>query len=325
MNMIQISSRLRTSFTILFECWLCFSLSCSFANDCLAEDKIDFNRDIRPILSDRCFHCHGPDSENRQAELRLDQPNGSEGAYRTLDESTGISPGHLESSEVWRRIISEDQYERMPPYDSNKKTLTAQERELLKKWILEGAKYENLWSFVSPQMPISPSVDRPDWQNGPIDSFVKARLEQEGLDPKPLADKRTLIRRVTFDLTGLPPTVEEIHKFLEDDSPEAYSRVVDRLLSSKAYGEHMARYWADLVRMADTNGMHKDFYRNFSTYRSWVIRAFNQNLPFDDFIKFQLAGDLYPKANEDQLVASASQPPPFDHRSRDRIAGREFT
>jgi hypothetical protein len=265
---------------------------------------IIFNRDIRPILSDRCFHCHGPSQKNREANLRLDQPGGKEGALRTHDGSTAIKPGDLKGSELWNRITSDDEDERMPAADSNKKPLSVEEQQLFKQWILEGAKYDDFWSFVPPTRTPAPKIKNEAWRKGAIDAHVMARLEAKGLQPKQEADRRTLIRRVTFDLTGLPPTLDEIDAFLKDKSPDAYAKLVDRLLKKKAYGEHMARYWADLVRLADTNGMHKDFYRNFSTYRSWLIRAFNDNLKFSDFIKYQVAGDLFAKPSEDQLIAS---------------------
>ena len=265
---------------------------------------LNFNRDIRPILSDRCFHCHGRAAKNRQANLRLDRPDGEDGALRTHDGSTAIKPGDLKASQLWYRITTDDEDERMPPADANKKPLSPEERELFKQWILDGAEYDEFWSFVAPKETHPPEVKNEGWRRGLIDPYVMARLEKERLQPKPQADKRTLIRRVTFDLTGLPPNLLEIEAFLKDGSPNAYAKLVDRLLEDEAYGEHMARYWADLVRLADTSGMHKDFYRNFSTYRSWLIRAFNHNLRFDDFIKFQLAGDLYSEPSEDQLVAS---------------------
>ncbi len=267
-------------------------------------DRVNFNRDIRPILSDRCFHCHGPAEKNREANLRLDRPDGVEGALRTLDGSTAIKPGDLSASQLWFRITTDDADQRMPPAEANKKPLTPAEQELFKQWILQGAEYEKFWSFVPPKRSPPTVVKNEAWRNGIIDPYVMARLEKEGVQPKREADKRTLIRRVTFDLTGLPPSLEEIEEFLRDDSPGAYAKLVDRLLANEAYGEHMARYWADLVRLADTNGMHKDFYRNFSTYRTWLIRAFNDNLRFDDFVKYQVAGDLYADASEDQLVAS---------------------
>jgi hypothetical protein len=265
---------------------------------------VSFNRDIRPILSDRCFHCHGPDKKKREGDLRLDQPDGKEGALQARDGRTPIKPGDLKASTLWHHITTDDEDERMPPDDSGKKPLSAEEQQRFKDWILQGAKYEQFWSFVPPTRDPSPQVKNQAWRQGVIDPFVMARLEKQGLQPKKEADRRTLIRRVTFDLTGLPPTLPEIETFLKDKSPDAYANLVDRLLKEKAFGEHMARYWADLVRLADTNGMHKDFYRNFSTYRSWLIRAFNDNLKYNDFVKYQLAGDLYAKPSEDQLIAS---------------------
>ena len=266
--------------------------------------RVNFNRDIRPILSDRCFHCHGPTQKNREAHLRLDRADGEEGALRTHEGSTAIKSGDLKASQLWYRITTDDEDERMPPADFDKQPLSIDEQQLFKQWILEGAVYEDFWAFVPPKRIPPPEVKNEAWRKGIIDPYVMARLEMQGLGPKDEADKRTLVRRVTFDLTGLHPSLPEIEEFLKDDSPDAYAKVVDGLLEKKAYGEHMARYWADLVRLADTNGMHKDFYRNFSTYRSWLIRAFNDNLKFDDFIKYQLAGDLYANPSEDQLVAS---------------------
>ncbi len=267
-------------------------------------EPVNFNRDIRPILADRCFHCHGPAEKNREAHLRLDRPDGGDGALRTHDGATAIKPGDLKASRLWYRITTDDDDERMPPADAHKKPLSLDEQQLFKQWILQGAQYDAFWSFVAAKRTAPPEVKNADWRRGAIDQHVMARLEKRALQPKPEADKRTLIRRVTFDLTGLPPSLLEIEEFLNDRSPDAYDKLVDRLLGNKAYGEHMARYWADLVRLADTNGMHKDFYRNFSTYRSWLIRAFNDNLKFDDFVKYQVAGDLYETPNEDQLVAS---------------------
>ncbi|MEZ5944493.1 MAG: DUF1553 domain-containing protein [Planctomycetaceae bacterium] len=259
-----------------------------------------FNRDIRPLLSDRCFHCHGPGDGDRQADLRLDRADGPQGAYREEAGVIAIKPGSLNESELWARITSTDPDVVMPPPDSHKEPLDEKEQKLIKKWIEAGAPYEDFWAFVTPTMPELPqNVD-----GAPIDRFVRRRLANEGLSPSARADKRTLIRRVTFDLTGLPPTREEIHAFLVDDSPQAFEKVVDRLLESPHYGEHMAKYWLDLVRFADTNGIHHDHYRDLSPYRDWVIRSFNDNLPYDDFTRYQLAGDLYPEPTRDQLVAS---------------------
>lgn len=265
-------------------------------------EAIRFNRDVRPILSDRCFHCHGPDKQNRQANLRLDQAEGEQGAYRFRDGVQGLKPGDLKKSKVWHRITTDDENDIMPPVDSHKDPLTVAEKEVIKRWIEEGANYDTFWAFKKPE--IVPPSSTGEWGNGPIDRYVHARLRKESLSPSREADKRTLLRRLTFDLTGLPPTLEELADFDSDLSPDAYEKRVDALLDRPQYGEHMTRYWADLVRLADTNGLHTDRYRDFSTYRNWVIRAFNSNMPFDQFIRDQIAGDLYENPTVDQLVAS---------------------
>ncbi|MDE0822026.1 MAG: DUF1549 domain-containing protein, partial [Opitutales bacterium] len=259
---------------------------------------------MRPILSDRCFACHGPDAHDRKAKLRLDQADGVDGAYRTHDEVTAIKPGSIKDSELWYRITTDDADDLMPPAKSHKDPLTKEEQAIIRRWIEEGAHYEQFWAFVPARKPNIPKVKNSAWSKQPIDLQVLAKLDSLNLKPSPEADKRTLIRRVSLDLIGLPPTRDEIKAFLSDDRPEAYEALVDRLLGKKQYGEHVARYWLDLVRFADTNGMHKDFYRNFIAYRDWVIRAFNDNLGYDDFVRFQLAGDLFPNATSDQLVAS---------------------
>lgn len=266
-------------------------------------DEISFNRDVRPILSDRCFACHGPDPESRDAGLRLDQAGGPEGAH-----AAAIEPGSIENSELWDRITSDDPDYRMPPPQSQKPALSKQEQQRIKRWIESGAKYENFWAFVPPRPNEIPKVTNQSWGHLPIDRFILRRIESAGVPPAEESDDRTLIRRITFDLTGLPPTREEINAFIKDrqqSGDEAWERLVDRLLQREQYGEHMARYWLDLVRFADTNGMHKDFYRNLVAYRDWVIRAFNDNLGYDDFLRFQLAGDLYEEPTNDQLIASA--------------------
>ncbi len=262
--------------------------------------EVSFNRDILPILSDRCFLCHGPDKGSREAGFRLDT---FEGATKEAEFAIPIVPGKPDESEVVVRIHETDPTEIMPPPKSHKK-LTPAEKKLLERWIAEGARYEKFWAFVPPALPEMPAVKRRDWSGGTIDLHVLHRLEQEGITPSGDAGKRTLIRRLTFDLTGLPPTREEVRAFLTDNSPGACESLVDRLLARPQYGEHMARYWLDLVRYADTNGMHKDFYRNFYSYRDWVVRAFNDNLGYDDFVRYQLAGDLFPGARNDQLIAS---------------------
>jgi hypothetical protein len=266
--------------------------------------EVSFNQDVFPILSDRCFACHGPDSHDRKAKLRLDQADGVDGAYRTHDGVTAIKPGSIKDSELWYRITTDDADDLMPPSKANKKSLSKEEQAVIKSWIEAGAPYERFWAFVPAKKPEMPKVKDSSLSKLLIDRLVLAKLDSLNLQPSPEADKRTLIRRVSFDLTGLPPSREEIKAFLADDRPEAYEALVDRLLTKKQYGEHLARYWLDLVRFADTNGMHKDFYRNFIAYRDWVIRAFNENLGYDDFVRYQLAGDLFPNATSDQLVAS---------------------
>ena len=274
-------------------------LACLFATSSLigatvaADDDVSFQRDIRPILSGRCFACHGPDQKHRKADLRLDE-------RQVAIDSAAIIPGQSGESELIRRILSDDPDEVMPPPEFNK-ALTVEQKGLLKRWIDQGAEYKAHWSFVTPQKPDTPAVE--DVSN-PIDSFLQSRLSTEGLAPAKLADRETLIRRVTLDLTGLPPTQQEVDAFLADTSPDAWSKLVDDLLSRESYGEHMARYWLDLARYADTHGLHLDNERSMWPYRDWVVRAFNQNLPFDEFTRWQLAGDLLPDATRDQKIAS---------------------
>ena len=278
------------NFTIVF---LLFAISCFGHTGISAE--VSFNRDIRPLLADRCFHCHGPNEEDRSADLRLDQADGPSGAHAWV-----ITPGSAEDSELLARITSDDPDAMMPPPDSHKPPLTEQEQALFRQWIEQGAEYEGFWAFTTPQKPPLSQ----DSAAAPIDQLVQASLQSAGKEMAPEADKRTLIRRLSLDLTGLPPKRDEIADFLSDTSEQAYSKLVDRLLASPQHGEHMARYWLDLVRFADTNGIHHDHYRELSPYRDWVIRAFNHNLPYDDFVRYQLAGDLYPQPTKDQLIAS---------------------
>lgn len=269
--------------------------------------KLSFNQDIRPILSAKCIACHGPDDgvddkgkPNRKAGLRLDTP---EGAYAVnKDGFQAIKPGSLDDSEAWVRIT--DKADPMPPEDGHSKPLTEEEKELIKKWIEEGGKYEAFWAFVPAKEQTPPAVKDSSWAKTDIDKFTLAKMEEAGKSPKEEANKRTLIRRLSLDLTGLPPTLDEINQFLSDTSPEAYEKLVDRLIASPAYGEHMAKYWLDLVRVADTNGNHHDHFRDHSPYRDWVIKAFNENLPYHEFTKYQIAGDLYEDPTQDQLIAS---------------------
>lgn len=265
-----------------------------------AEEAIDFNRDIQPILSENCYHCHGPDANTREADLRLDT---HEGALADLGGYQAIVPGDPEDSELYFRITSEDKIDVMPPRDSNRK-LTQKEIKLIERWIKEGAKWSKHWSYRRVERPNVPEVKDTNWPTNNIDRFVLARLKAENLKPSPLADKRTLIRRVTLDLTGLPPTPEEVNAFLTDNQPGAYERVVDRLLASKAYGERMAWNWLDAARYADTNGYQGDSERTMWPWRDWVINAFNKNLPYDDFTLWQLAGDLLPNPTFEQRLAT---------------------
>lgn len=267
-------------------------------------EAVSYNKDIRPLLSDRCFACHGPDDAKREANLRLDVADGTLGPFHTRDGQPVIKPGDPESSELWQRITTNDPSLRMPPHDSIKKPLTVEQQELVRRWIQQGAKYEKFWSFEPLRPQVLPPAASTEWIASRMDQYVLAALEGHGLQPQPAADKRTLLRRVTLDLTGLPPTREEIQQFEQDSTPDAYVRLVDRLLSTPQYGEHMARYWLDLVRFADTNGMHHDHYRELSQYRDWVIRAFNANMPFDQFATEQLAGDLLEHPTIDQQIAS---------------------
>ncbi len=261
-----------------------------------ADPPLGYNRHIRPILAENCFACHGPDSAARKADLRLDQRD-------VAVERGAIQPGHPDQSELIRRIFSTDPDEVMPPPET-KKSLTAAQKELLKRWIEQQAPYELHWSFLPPTRPGVPPVQHPEWVRNPIDQFILARLEAEGLSPAPEADRSTLARRAALDLTGLPPAPEQLEAFLHDDSPEAYERYIDQLLLSPHWGEHRARYWLDYARYADTHGIHFDNFREMWSYRDWVIRAFNDNMPFDQFTIENLAGDLLPNRTLEQQIGS---------------------
>lgn len=266
---------------------------------CCAENPT-FNRDIRPILAANCLSCHGSDASHRQAELRLDVPGS---ALAERDGTFAIKPGEPDHSEVWKRINSSDPDLVMPPVDS-KRTLTAAERATIRTWIEQGAVFQQHWAFEAPQLAPVPDAQHADWVRTPIDWFVLQRLEQQGLTPQPAASRETLIRRVAFTLTGLPPSLDEIDRFLNDRRDGAYERMVDRYLESERYGEEQARHWLDVARYADTHGLHLDNERQMWLYRDWVVRAFNQNLPFDEFTTWQLAGDLLPNPTIDQRIAT---------------------
>ena len=262
----------------------------------------DFNRDIRPILADNCYACHGPDQNQRMAGLRLDQQDSALG--RLDSGNLAIVPGNPEESELIRRITAEDDARKMPPAYSGKE-LTRRQIDLLTRWIRQGAPWSKHWAYITPERPVLPAVKDRNWPANAIDHFILARLEREGISPSAEADRRTLIRRLTFDLTGLPPTVREVEDFLSDRSPKAYEKLVDRLLDSPHFGERMAMHWLDLARYADSDGYHIDFPRSMWKYRDWVIAAFNANKPFDRFTIEQLAGDLLPDPTLDQKIATA--------------------
>ncbi|HEY0456776.1 MAG TPA: PSD1 and planctomycete cytochrome C domain-containing protein, partial [Verrucomicrobiae bacterium] len=262
---------------------------------------IDFNREIRPILSDNCFACHGPDDEKRKAKLRFDRQDDAFKPAKSGDYA--IVPGDLKKSKLIERITTKDADEIMPPPKTGKK-LTPAQIESLTRWIAQGAKWQNHWAYVKPERPPLPKIKDKRWPKNEIDYFVGAKLDQERLKPAPEADKTTLIRRATLDVTGLPPTTQELDAFLADKSPQAYEKLVDRLLDSPHYGEHEARYWLDAARYADSHGYHIDSERSIWKWRDWVINAFNNNMPFDEFTIEQLAGDLLPEASTDQKIAS---------------------
>lgn len=284
----------KTLSTFLFA----FAATCSVS---AADGEINFSRDILPLLSDNCFKCHGPDTANRESDLRLDR---HETAIAELDSGhTAVVAGKSSQSELFKRIATTDPDLKMPPPDSGRK-LTTKQIELIRKWIDSGAEWSGHWAFQPPTKPSTPeSVKK--WQaNNPIDHFVNARIAAAKLKPEDRASKETLIRRATLDLTGLPATIKEIDDFLADESEQAFERVVDRLLASDKYGEHMARYWLDAARYGDTHGLHLDNERSIWLYRNWVIESFNRNQSFDDFTIEQLAGDLLPEPTLQQRVAT---------------------
>ncbi len=266
-----------------------------FVNFGIAQEQIDYSRDIRPLLSDKCFHCHGPDEAGRKANLRLDIESDA--------HDYAFVPGSLDDSDAWQRIVSDDKDEVMPPPKSHKE-LTQKEKDLIKSWIESGAKFQDHWAFTQPKKSTVPQVADPRFSRTPIDSFVYQAMKSQGLSPSARAKKATLIRRVSLDLTGLPPTVAQLDDFLNDDSPNAFEKVVDRLLASPHYGERMAQDWLDVARYGDTSVFHADGPRDMWRWRDWVIDSYNDNLPFDEFTIKQLAGDLLPeKTIEDQIAS----------------------
>ncbi len=285
--------------------WACFTaggLLAAALSVGAAAPVPQFNRDVRPVLADNCFACHGPDSNKRKAGLRLDT---KEGIFeKTAKREPAVVPGKLKQSELWSRITTTNLDDRMPPEDSHKE-LKPEQIAKLKEWILAGAPWQGHWAFIKPERPKVPEVrgQKSEVRNQ-IDAFVLAKLSEKGLKPNMEADRRALARRVSLDLTGLPPKPEELAAFLNDKSPDAYGKLVKRLIASPRYGEHRGRYWLDAARYADTHGLHFDNYREMWPYRDWVIKAFNRNMPFDRFTLVQLAGDLIDNPDRDDLVAT---------------------
>ena len=262
-----------------------------------ASPPLSFNRDIRPILANNCFACHGPDEQKRETDFHFDTKDGM-----FLEEGI-VVPGQAAKSVLVKKITEPDPKDRMPPPDSGH-ALTEAQIGMLKRWIDEGARWDTHWAYTAPSATEPPAPARPEWARTPIDRFILARLEREGLRPSPEADKATLLRRLSYDLTGLPPTPADVDAFLADKSPDAYEKRVDALLASPHYGERMAMPWLDAARYADTHGYHIDSLRGMWHWRDWVINAFNRNLPFDQFVIEQIAGDLLPDATRDQKIAS---------------------
>ncbi len=280
---------------------VCFGVAISAFAQVGRAAPVDFNRDVKPILSENCFVCHGPDEGSRKANLRLDRAAAA--MSETESGAQAIVPGDPNASEVIARIESTDEATQMPPVDS-RKSLTEEQKRILRAWVEQGADYAEHWSFVKPRRGAPPEVNDASWPRNELDRYVLARLDAEGLTPSPEADRRTLLRRLSLDLTGLPPTPEEMEAFLQDASPEAYERAVDRLLASPRYGERMAMWWLDGARYADSNGFQSDWERYQWRWRDWVIDAFNRNQPFDEFTIDQLAGDLRPNATLEQRIAT---------------------
>lgn len=288
-------------FYLLQACFQNSKNSEAFVSD--SEYKISYNFDIRPILSDKCFACHGPDPKTREAGLRLDIAKDAYQALKETPTAHAIVPGNPSLSEVFKRISSKDTSLLMPPPNSNLK-LTIDEIDLIEKWIAQGAKYEKHWAFQAPIKPAIPQVSNNEWPRNKIDYFILSKLERKKLTPNEEADKERLLKRVSLDITGLPPTLSEMDNFLADNSSMAYERVVDRLLKSPRYGEKMAVYWLDVARYADSHGYQDDSYRSQWPWRDWVIHAFNKNYSYKKFVTWQVAGDLLPQGSREALLAT---------------------
>ncbi|MEM1444130.1 MAG: DUF1549 domain-containing protein, partial [Verrucomicrobiota bacterium] len=279
---------------------LLLSISLFFTATSVVAETLDFNRDVRPILSDKCFKCHGPDAKNQKSDFRIDT---FEHATADLGGYSGVVPGDLEESETHYRIHTDDPIDMMPPPEA-KMALTKEEIAILDRWMKEGANYEDHWSFVEVPEEIPVPETESEWPRNEIDHFILERLDEEGFSPSPETSREKWLRRVTFDLTGLPPTLAELDAFLADTSPEAYETVVKRLFDSNAYAERLTGEWLDVARYSDTYGFQQDWDRAVWPWRDWVIGAFRENMPYDEFITLQLAGDLLPDATSDQILAT---------------------
>ena len=264
---------------------------------------VDFNFDVKPILSDKCYTCHGPDDKARKANLRLDTENGF---YKALEDNPNhfvIDKNNLAESEILKRISSKNSVYKMPPPESNL-DLSEREKEILKKWVLQGGKWDKHWAYIKPELPIVPEVKNISWTTNEIDYFILRKLESKGMSPSKIEEKEILLRRVYFDIIGLPPSVSDIDNFISDKSPNAYEKIIDKLLESEAYGERMASIWMDLSRYGDSHGYQDDQERIMWPWRDWVIHAYNSNMPYDEFITWQMAGDMLPNATKEQILAS---------------------
>ena len=281
---------------------MCLALGLAYCLNSALSQPVDFESQIKPLLSDRCFTCHGPDENSRKADLHL---YSREGAMSKLDENLAIiMPGKPEASLLYKRLITDDPDELMPPPKSNL-ALSTKEKELIRRWIIEGANWKEHWAFTQVNKPNLPKPRNSNWPKNEIDNFTLAKMESVKINPSPKAKREKLIRRLSFDLIGMPPALDEIDRFIKNDSPNAYEQVVDRLLGHSRFGEHLAVHWLDLARYSDTYGYQVDRDRYVWPWRDWVIRMFNDNLPYDDFLKWQLAGDLLPNTTDDQRLATA--------------------
>ncbi len=289
---------------LFFSAAILFTTGCQKSNSiALNHDSVDYNIHIRPILSDRCFKCHGPDANQRKANLRLDTREGALAALKDNPNAHAIVPGDANQSEVFLRISSTDTAMQMPPPNSNL-SLTKNEIDLIKKWIEQGAKYKPHWAFIPPVQTDLPDIDATEWPSNEIDHFILARIEASGLEPNEAADRERLLKRASLDITGLPPSIEMQNRFLADQSENAYEKMVDELLAQPQFGERMAVYWMDVARYADSHGYQDDGLRTMWPWRDWVIHAFNKNYPYDQFVTWQLAGDQLLNPTKEQLLAT---------------------